>query len=143
VHEQPFEASVQTPHGHHYFEGLTDLVVKNTRIYAGAWVLDPTSSPEDGEMELVPFHGQAEWAARGIIHHEQIPVNEPDLHEVGLTLSPPVRAPWFDIRLHDRPMGQAVESQIDGEEWIGCQRVRVEVLRHALTLVVPRLPSPH
>lgn len=137
VQEQPFEATVQTPAGVLYLEGLTDLVVKNTRIYAGAWVLDPTGSPEDGEMELVPFRGQAEWAARGIVHHEQIPVNEPDLNDVGLTLSAPIRAPWFDIRLHDRPMGQPVESQIDGEEWIGAQRVRIEVLRHALRLVVP------
>ena len=137
VHEQPFEATVETPNGHHYFEGLTDLVVKNTRIYAGAWVLDPTGSPEDGEMELVPFRGQAEWAARGIVHHEQIPLNEPDLNEVGLSLSPAVRAPWFDIRLHDRPLGQAVEAQIDGEEWIRSQRVRIDVLRHAITLIVP------
>ena len=137
VQEQPFEATVQTPAGHQYFEGLTDLVVKNTRIYAGAWVLDATGSPEDGEMELVPFRGQAEWAARGIVHHEQIPVNEPDLNEVGLSLSASIRAPWFDIRLHDRPLGQPVESQIDGEEWIGSQRVRIDVLRHALRLVVP------
>ncbi len=138
VHEQPFEAEVTTPAGTQYFENLTDLVVKNTRIYAGAWVLDATSSPEDGEMELVPFRGRREWLARGIVHHELVPLHEPDLADVGINLSPPVRAPWFDIKLHDRPMAQPVEAQVDGEEWQRGARCRIDVLRHAIRLVAPR-----
>jgi diacylglycerol kinase family enzyme len=137
VQEQPFEAEVTTAAGTVFLDGLTDLVVKNTRIYAGAWVLDPTGSHEDGEMDLVPMRGRAEWAARGIVHHEQIPLNEPDLAEVGVTLSAPIRAPLFDIRIHDRPLAQPVECQLDGEEWIRANRVRIEVLKHAIQLVVP------
>ncbi len=138
LHEQPFEAEVTTPQGTSFHENLTDLVVKNTRIYAGAWVFDPTSSPEDGEMELVPIRGRPEWLARGVVHHEMVPMNEPDLAGVGWTLSPVVRAPWFDIRLRDRPLAQPVEAQIDGEEWQRSARCRIEVLRHAIRLVVPK-----
>ncbi len=137
VEEHPFEAEVTTSAGTVYYENLTDLILKNTRIYAGMWVLDPTGSSEDGELDLVPFRGREELLTRGVIHHEQVPLDETNLHAVGLTLTPPLRSRWFDIRLHARPLAQAPEAQIDGEEWIRADRYRVETVRHALRLVVP------
>jgi diacylglycerol kinase family enzyme len=137
VEEQPFEAEVTTPAGTVYYENLTDLILKNTRVYAGMWVLDPTGSSEDGELDLVPFRGREELLMRGVIHHEQVPLHEPNLEAVGLRLTPPTRAARFDIRLHARPLAQAPEAQIDGEEWIRAERYRVDTLRHAIRLVVP------
>lgn len=137
VQEAPFEAEVTTPAGTVYYENLTDLILKNTRIYAGMWVLDPTGSSEDGELDLIPFRGAEELLVRGVIHHEQVPLHETNLEAVGLRLTPPTRAPWFDIRLHARPLAQAPEAQIDGEEWIRAERFRVETIRHAIRLVVP------
>lgn len=138
IQETPFEAEVETPAGRVWLEDLTDLIVKNTRIYAGAWVLDETSSPEDGEMELVPFRGREELLARSIVHHELVPLYGDHLEAVGLRLSAPVRAPWFDVRVRARPLAAPVEAQLDGEEWVRAERYRVEVVRHALRLVVPR-----
>ena len=137
VQEQPFEARVTTPAGSVYFEGLTDLIVKNTRIYAGAWVLDTSASPEDGEMEMIPFRGREELLKRGVVHHEQVPINESDLAAAGIPLSTVIRSPWFDIQLYARPLGQAPEAQLDGEEWVRAERYRISVLRHAIRLVVP------
>lgn len=137
VHEQPFEAEVTTAAGTVYYEGVTDLIVKNTRIYAGAWVLDPTASPEDGEMELVPFRGRDEMLARGVMDHQEVPLNAEHFAAVGVELTPALRSSTFDIRLLPRPMAQPVEAQIDGEEWLRAERYRVEVVRHALRLVVP------
>jgi diacylglycerol kinase family enzyme len=137
VEEQKFEAEVETPNGTAFFDGLTDLVVKNTRLYGGAWVLDPTSSPEDGEMELVPIKGRHEWIASAIVTLDTVP-----LHPVGeiLERSPIVRAPTFTVRIQDRPLGQPVESQLDGEEWVTAAKWHVEVQRHAVRLIVPALP---
>lgn len=135
--EQPFEAEVRTPNGTVFLDGLTDLIVKNTRIYAGAWILDPTSSPEDGEMELVPFRGREELLTRGVIHHEHVPLDESHLQALGRPLTASIRSPWFDIRLRARPLAQAPEAQLDGEEWQRAERFHVTVLRHALRLVVP------
>ena len=53
------------------FPRLTDLVLKNTRIYAGAWVFDRSSQPDDGAMELVPFFDKADWADKALADHEQ------------------------------------------------------------------------
>ena len=139
IEEQKFEAEVVMPDRTVYLENLTDLIVKNTRMYAGAWVFDTTGSPEDGEMELVPFRGRNEWIARAVVNLEGVPLPLP--FEEMAELSPVYRARVFDIRIHDRPMGQPVEAQLDGEEWITAGRWRVEVVRHALRLIVPALPT--
>lgn len=137
VDDYKFEAEVVTPDGTRFFEGLTDLIIKNTRVYAGSWVLDETSSPEDGEMEIVGFHGRQEWIARSIVHLELLPLYEPDFEAVGLKLSRVERASRMSIRLVERPMTPAVESQLDGEEWRWAHRHEIVVHRHALRLVVP------
>jgi diacylglycerol kinase family enzyme len=134
--DQFFEAEVRTEVGQVFYERLTDLVVKNTKFYAGAWILDPTALPDDGQMELVPFAGREEWIGRAIVHHELMPISPEDVTQVGM-LRPIVRAPAFDILLHDRPGGTAIEGQLDGEEWIRAHRYHVDVVRHAIQLVVP------
>ncbi|MDP2317066.1 MAG: diacylglycerol kinase family protein [Pseudomonadota bacterium] len=130
-----FEVEVTTPAGTTFLDGLTDLVLKNTRVYAGSWVLDPTSSPEDGEMELVPFRGRDEWIGRAVVTLEGLPVQQLD---PGLPpLTPIIRAPWFRLKVMDRP-GGVVEAQIDGEEWVAAASWSIQVVRHAIDLVVPR-----
>jgi diacylglycerol kinase family enzyme len=141
IDEQKFEVEVETDDGRTLFlDGLTDLVIKNTRIYAGAWVLDPSSLPDDGEMELVPFRGRQEWIARAIATLDGLPVKPPV--ESVKELSPVVRARRFELRIHDRPMGEPVEAQLDGEEWVTAARWQVETVRHAIRLVVPENPAP-
>ncbi len=130
-----FEVEVTTPAGTVFLDGLTDLVLKNTRFYAGSWVLDPTASPEDGEMELVPFRGRDEWVGRAVVTLDGLPMHE--IEAPLPQLSPILRAPWFDMKVNDRP-GGVVEAQNDGEEWVAAARWRIEVVRHAIDLVVPR-----
>ena len=73
-------------------EGLSDLVVKNTRVYAGAWVLDKTSTHDDGAFELVPFCGKRDWASKAIVDLEGNPITEELLNELGVEHSKPIRA---------------------------------------------------
>lgn len=140
VDELRFEAEVETEHGVRYLTGLTDLIVKNTRYYAGAWVFDATASPEDGEMELVPLTGRHELIKRMVVQHEQFPVPEQDLDPL-LQLSPITRARAFHIRIDDRPLAAPVEAQIDGEEFPRASAYRIEVVRHALKLLTPPIPE--
>lgn len=137
IEEQRFEAEVITPKGRVFLSSLTDLVVKNTRYYAGAWVFDETASPEDGEMELVPFSGQNEWLARAVVNLDGLPVHEHNLQTVGLSLSEVIRAPRFEIHIQDRPLSSPIESQLDGEEWSRASRFLIEVKKHAITLCCP------
>jgi hypothetical protein len=72
--------------------------------------------------------------ARAVVTLDGVPVQE--IPAAIPTLSAIVRAPWFELKIFDRP-GSVVEAQNDGEEWVAGLRWRIEVRRHALRLVVP------
>lgn len=117
--------------------GLTDLVVKNTRIYAGSWVLDKTSRPDDGAFELVPFRGKLDWASKAIVDLEGNPVTEELLNQVGIEHSKPIRASRMDLRFLEPRGGTPLAAQLDGEEWPLSLGVSIEVIPRGLTLIVP------
>lgn len=118
-------------------EGLTDLVVKNTRIYAGAWVFDRTSRHDDGAFELVPFRGKRDWTSKAIVDLEGNPLTEELLNQVGIEHSKPLRARVMELELLSPPGGAPLAAQLDGEEWPASSHVRIEVAPRALRLIVP------
>lgn len=119
-------------------EGLTDLIVKATRVYAGAWVFDRTSAHDDGMFEVVPFRGKRDWASKAIVDLEGNPLTEEMLNAVGIEHSKPFRASRLTMTLHEPEAGAKLAAQIDGEEFFAGDRVEIEVLPKALRLVVPR-----
>jgi diacylglycerol kinase family enzyme len=117
--------------------GLTDLIVKNTRIYAGAWVFDETSRHDDGIFELVPFVGKNDWVSKAIRDLEFVPLNEDLLEDLGLEHSRTLRASTMDLEIFDPPGGAPLATQLDGEEWPPSHRVRIEVAPRGIRLIVP------
>ena len=117
--------------------GLTDLVVKNTRVYAGAWVFDETSRHDDGVFELIPFVGKNDWASKAIRDHEAVPLNERLLEDLGLEHSKTLRASTMDLKIFDPEGGAPLATQLDGEEWPASHEVRIEVAPRAIRLIVP------
>ncbi len=120
------------------FEGLTDLIVKNTRVYAGAWVFDRTSRHDDGAFELVPFRGKRDWASKAIVDLDGNIVTEEMLNEIGIEHSKPIRCSKMELTIFDPPGGAPLAAQIDGEEWPASPRVRIDVDARALRLIIPR-----
>jgi diacylglycerol kinase family enzyme len=118
-------------------DGLTDLIVKNTRVYAGAWVLDETARHDDGIFELVPFVGKLDWASKAIIDLEVVPLNEDMLEEIGLEHSKALRASTMDLEFFEPEDGVPLAAQLDGEEWLASRRIRIEVAARAIRLIVP------
>jgi diacylglycerol kinase family enzyme len=118
-------------------EGLTDLIVKNTRVYAGAWVFDETSRHDDGIFELVPFVGKRDWASKAIRDLEAVPLSENLLEGLGLEHSKTLRASMMDLEIFDPEGGAPLATQLDGEEWPPSHRVRIEVVPRGLRLIVP------
>ena len=119
-------------------DGLTDLVVKNTRVYAGAWVLDRTSRHDDGAFELVPFRGKRDWASKAIVDLDGNPLTEEVLNEIGVEHSKPIRASTMKLTLFDPPGGAPLAAQLDGEEWPASPDVEIEVVARAIRLIVAR-----
>ncbi len=121
----------------HEIDHVTDLVLKNTRVYAGAWVLDPTSRHDDGALELIPFRGKRDWASKAIVDLDGNPLTEAKLNEIGIEHSRPMRFQRAEIEIA-MPAGGAVNAaQIDGEEVEADARAIVEVIPRAIRLIVP------
>jgi diacylglycerol kinase family enzyme len=137
VVDDAFDASL-TLDGHSFeLVGLTDLIVKNTRIYAGAWVFDKTSRHDDGAFEVVPFHGKAEWMSKAILDIEGNPLTEEMLHPIGVSHSRSMRGSRIELFFQVPRKAAALAAQIDGEEWHAYERVQIEVLSRAVRLIVP------
>lgn len=119
-------------------DGLTDLVVKNTRVYAGAWILDRTARHDDGAFEIVPFRGKRDWASKAIVDLDGNPVTEQLLNEVGIEHSKPIRFSTLELTLKAPEGGAELAAQIDGEEWKASPNVRIDVEARALRLIVPK-----
>jgi len=121
----------------HELEGITDLIIKNTRVYAGAWVFDKASRHDDGVFEVVPFRGKRDWTSKAIIDLEGNPLSEPMRSEIGVQRSEPMRAANIELELTMPERGATLAAQLDGEEWPASPRVFVDVLPRALRVLVP------
>jgi hypothetical protein len=113
------------------------LIVKNTRVYAGAWVLDESSRPDDGIFELVPFMGKLDWTSKAIRDLEVVPINEDMLEELGLEHSKTLRASSLDLKFVVPEGGAPFAAQLDGEEWTAHLRVQIDVVAQGIRLIVP------
>jgi diacylglycerol kinase family enzyme len=132
------EVDVDGPDGQRFvLEGLTDLIVKGTRVYGGAWVFDRTSRHDDGLFEIVPFRGKLDWMSKAIVDLDGNPVTEELLNSVGIEHSRPFRFSRATIRLRWAEGGAAPAAQIDGEEYPARDCATIEVVPRALRLVVP------
>jgi diacylglycerol kinase family enzyme len=131
-----FSAHIEADGVVHELGGLTDLVVKATRVYAGAWVFDRTSAHDDGLFEVVPFCGKLDWASKAIVSLEGNPLTEEVLNTVGVEHSRGFRAARMKIDL-TLPRDVAHAAQIDGEEWVASERVEIDVEKQAIRLIIP------
>jgi diacylglycerol kinase family enzyme len=137
VVDDRFAAEIEADGKRVVLDGLTDLLVKNTRVYGGAWVFDRTSRHDDGLFEVVPFRGKLDWTSKAIVDLDGNPVTEEMLNAIGVAHSQPFRASRLSMRLSWPAGGAAPAAQIDGEEFPATEQVDVEVVPRAIRLVVP------
>jgi diacylglycerol kinase family enzyme len=135
--DDKFTAYVTVDGETHVLEGLTDLVVKATAYYGGAWIFDRTARHDDGLFEIVPFHGRRDWTSKAIVDVAGNPLHEEVLNRVGIRHSHPFRAARASIRLEPPAAGAPLAAQIDGEEFTATVRAEIEVVPRALRLIVP------
>ncbi len=145
VQDQKFDVRVVVDGEPQEWKGLTDLVVKATRVYGGMWVFDPTSRHDDGLFEVVPFVGKRDWMSKAIVALDPTGGLAEGLAEIGVTHSTHVRGEHIELDLHAHDgnlSAQPLFAQIDGEELPlpACEhpKIRIQVLARVLRLVVPR-----
>ena len=118
---------------------VTDLIVKGTRVYGGAWVFDRTSQHDDGVFEVVPFRGKLDWTSKAIVDLDGNPLSEEVLNTVGIEHTKPFRASKLELRFDVPAGGAELMGQMDGEELAADAggSVGIEVWKQALRLIVP------
>ncbi len=137
VSRMKFRAEVVADGKKHVLDGLLDLIVSATPVYAGHWVLDRHAEPDDGLFELVPMQGRRDWASKALRDLASSPIWQEQLDSIGLSHSQSLRASRFEIDLF-RPEKGEIRAQVDGEEWPRGDRYRVEAIARRLPLITPR-----
>jgi diacylglycerol kinase family enzyme len=137
VVDDRFRADIDADGRRVTLEGLTDLVVKGTRVYGGAWVFDRSSRHDDGFFEVVPFRGKRDWTSKAIVDLDGNPMTEEMLNAIGVEHSHPFRAARLSVQLSWPADGAVPAAQIDGEEHPASDHATIEVVPRALRLVVP------
>lgn len=119
-----------------HFDSLLDVIVKNTKIFGGEWVFDPSIQADDGKFELVPMAGRRDMMAKLVSTFRHSPLTNDDLKSLGISLADPVVGSRFELTV--RSDGALPAAQADGEELPAGERYRIEVLQRVLRLIVPR-----
>lgn len=136
VDDGKFDVRVTADGVTHDWKGLTDLIVKGTRIYGGLWVFDPSARPDDGRFEIVPFVGKRDWVSKAIVHLDGSGTAAEALDAVGLRHSEGLSASSIELDFEEQP-GQPLSAQLDGEELPATPFIRIDVVARALRLIVP------
>ncbi|CAN5854065.1 diacylglycerol kinase family lipid kinase [soil metagenome] len=119
----------------HSFDNLLDLIIKNTRIFGGEWVLDPNIESDDGLFELLPVTGRRDFGTKMLGSLRRSPVGIDDLSALGFAQEAATTGAKFELGIRANPLPAA---QCDGEELPAGDRYRIDVVPRALRLIVPR-----
>ncbi len=138
VEDQKFDVTVVADGQTVHWTGLTDLVVKATRIYGGMWVFAPESRHDDGRFEVVPFMGKRDWLSKAMVHLDSTGQLERDLATIGVTHSAALSGQHLELTLTAHAGSPPLAAQIDGEELLATPRATIDVRPRALRLIVPR-----
>ncbi len=122
----------------HHYESLIDVIIKNTHVFGGEWVLAPDAEADDGLFELVPVAGVRDFTSKLITTLRHHSLTEDDLRKIGIEHSEPVRGSSFELTIMHPGAEDPPAAQIDGEQFPSGERFRFDVLPRILRIIVPR-----
>lgn len=119
----------------HHFENVLDIILKNTKIFGGEWIFDPSTESDDGRFELVPVTGRRDFGTKLLGSLRRSPVGVDDLSLLGFSHAAAISGTHFDLTVQGPSLPAA---QCDGEELPAGDRYRIDAVPRALRLIVPR-----
>jgi diacylglycerol kinase family enzyme len=137
-----FELEAEVDGETYHYPSVIDVIIKNTRIYGGEWVLAPDGLADDGLFEMVPVCGLGELTSRAISTLRGSPIGAYELAQLGIEPARPVPGRSFVLTVMQPGADQQPAAQIDGEEFPAGDRFRIQVLPRILRLLVPRVVPP-
>jgi len=132
-----FTAEIRVDGEVHTLDRLSDLVISNTALYAGEWIIDPESRHDDGLFEVAPFKGTSDWTSKLIINHKKVPLTEELLNRIGVSHTPNLRGAQIEVQILRPNKDKRLPAQLDGDEFPPADHFLVKVLRRRLRIIVP------
>lgn len=122
--------------GMSWYKGeLINVVVNNTRIYAGDFDFSQNAYPDDGLMDVVVFNAHVDYLTRYVLAIRHNPDKIRDLSAELHRRSMQVQGREIEIR-----MGRPEPAQMDGEEFPENTVFKVSVKPRALPIRIPAEP---
>ncbi len=132
---EPVEAEVIVD-GRVWYNGqMINLVINNTRIYAGDFDFSMEAYPDDGLLDVVLFADHADYLARYLLAIRHNPDKIRDLSAELHRRSMHVQGRDIEIRL-----ARKEPAQLDGEEFGADSLFKVTVLPRAISVKIPAEP---
>jgi diacylglycerol kinase family enzyme len=132
-----FTAEIRVDGEMRTLDRLTDLVISNTALYAGEWIIDAESRHDDGLFEIAPFQGTSDWTSKLIVHHKRVPLTEELLNRIGVSHTPHLRGSEIEVQILRPNKDKRLPAQLDGDEFPPADHFLVKVLRRRLRIIVP------
>ena len=114
---------------------MINVVVNNTRIYAGDFDFSQDASPDDGRLDVVLFNAHADYLTRYVLAIRHNPARIRDLSDELHRRSMHVQGASIEIR-----MARPEPAQVDGEELPSASVFKVGVVQQALPIKTPAEP---
>lgn len=115
-----------------HVDDLTNLVINNTKVYAGEFEFLEDSRANDGLLDVILFTGWRDYLSKFIVAARISPLNPRMLEKVMVRHSENFKARWVRVRL-DRDMS----CQVDGEERPAGRSFEVACVADAMTMKTP------
>jgi len=113
------------------------LVISNTMVYAGEWIVDLKSKHNDGLIEICPFQGIRDWASKAIVHLKKNPVTEDMLNKIGVHHTPVFHGSSIRIRILNPEKEKKIPTQLDGEKFTSADYFKISTHPGLINLIVP------
>ncbi len=120
-------------------DGLSDLIVKNTRGLRRRVGVRRSLALRRRHLRTGAVRRKAGQDVQSIRDLKVVPLNEELLEELGLEHSKTLRASSMELEIFAPERGAPLAAQLDGEEWPASSRVRIEVAKQGIRLIVPAL----
>lgn len=138
VSDVKFDLDAEIDGHHHSFDSLLDVIVKNTAVFGGEWVLDPDTRADDGVFELIPIYGRRDLTSKLFASLRHLPVDGDTLRDLGIEHSEPIPGRRFALTVTQPGQAGYPAAQVDGEEIPHGRRYLIDVLPRCLHVIVPR-----
>jgi diacylglycerol kinase family enzyme len=119
-----------------YSGKILNIIINNTRIYAGEFDLTDTAYANDGKLDILISKGRLDYLRRYLFSHRHFPRV---IRKFGICRENYVR--HFKGKVFKIKFDKAVAAQIDGEQIQDSSEFVIETVPSAITLKIPVEPA--